>query len=82
MTAVLVSCGLYEHPVRIVLVPSLREVMSFKNTVASSPAELKEFLQALKTKYEPKFGVFPEVDFSLLDDPIWYLEVLKMCDQR
>lgn len=79
MTAVLVTCG---TPARILLIPALRETMSFKNTVASSPAELREFLAILKTEYEGKLGKFPDVDFTLLGGGLWYLEVLKMVEER
>jgi hypothetical protein len=72
-TAVIVSGGK-----KIVLVPELRERMSFKNTVASSVAELKEFVAVLKNEY----GQVPEIDYSRLTHPFWYLEVLKKVETR
>ena len=77
-TAIFTAAGLYEgKSVKVVLVPEMREIMSFKNTVASSIAEIKEFVQSLKHDVTAKFGSFPEVDFSLMTDDLWYLDCLK-----
>jgi hypothetical protein len=36
------------NPIKLTLVPDLRETMSFKNTVASSPSEILSLIDSLK----------------------------------
>ena len=51
--------------------------MSFKNTVASCPNEIKEFVAELKASEGHKYESRPEIDYSLIENrPLWYLECL------
>ena len=67
MTAIISTAG---TGAKIVLLPSLRERMTFKNTMCSTPAELKEMAENIRPNVEGDF----EVDYSLLRDDLWFLD--------
>jgi phosphohistidine phosphatase SixA len=46
-TAILCAAGMKNKPTKIILIPELRETMTFKNTVASSSKELQAFVQGI-----------------------------------
>mmetsp|Transcript_24627 Transcript_24627/g.30700 ORF Transcript_24627/g.30700 Transcript_24627/m.30700 type:complete len:85 (-) Transcript_24627:498-752(-) len=61
------------RPIKITLMPDLRENVTYKNTVASSVNEIKAFIVEVMREAHIEEGTF-EFDYSLIgEDNLWYL---------
>ena len=70
-------------PLQIILLPVLREQVTYKNTVASSVAEIKQFVAAMVQEFSLDDSLFV-VDYSMIEgDDLWYLrQVPNDANQR
>ena len=63
--------------IKIIFTPILREQVTYKNTVASSIPEIKNFVNEILSENNIDESLF-DFDYSLLnDDQLWYLRQIK-----